>query len=289
MQGSLGTMTNAMATEPLRIKDWLGHEDNRLLPEASFYYRAWLDATKDIASVKKPLGEWLSLNGSADDIDHVCRAWLRAGGSFSFVRKPVLEWVMTHSLERDAVFILKYVVRQRVLPDDVTLKILAWCSHFATDPDAIWRLSSLTAHVSFDLSVEALRAAVVVLEPIFESPQPSGLTRSQVTAVLGNLSRLDPLRSEPMSHELDSLFVRWIRHPESFEPSVRHGPHHQTRHFLARLVEAAEAETEAPPDVSSLMAWVDTWDERTRVECKDLIKRLRKVRHLSGVWKQRRH
>src|SRR2546423_14118235 len=41
------------------IEDWLGHENNRLLPVASFVYRAWLNATNDLASVKRPLGEWL--------------------------------------------------------------------------------------------------------------------------------------------------------------------------------------------------------------------------------------
>jgi hypothetical protein len=255
------------------IKDWLAHENNRLIPEASFVYRGWLDRTKQTVTIEKPLAEWLVLNGTARDSDHVYHAWLQAGGRFDFVRAPVLEWLMSHRLEQDAVYLLKYVVKQRVLPDDVTQKILAWCSDFAADPDAIWRLSTLTAHVGHDLALEVLRTSESVLEPILANPYLPGLTRSQVTTVLGNLSRLEPLCSEPLSRELNALLRRWISHPQSFEASFRHGPHHQTRRFLARLVAALEGEARTS-GVSRLMTWVDSWDERIRIECSDLIARL---------------
>ncbi len=256
------------------IKDWLGHENNRLIPEAQFVYGGWLDRTKDTVSIEKPLAEWLVLNGTARDSDHIYRAWLQAGGGFALVRKHVLEWLMTHRLEQDAVYLLKYVVKQRVLPDDVTLKILTWCSDFAADPDTIWRLDSLTAHISYDLSLEALRTSESVLEPILANAYLRDVTRSQVTTVLGNLSRLEPLGSEPASRDFNTLLRRWISHPQSFEASSHHGPHHQTRQFLARLVAALDGEAR-PSDVSRLMGWVDSWDERTRIECADLIGRLR--------------
>lgn len=269
------------------IQDWLGHENNRLLPEASFVYRAWLNATNDLASVKRPLGEWLVVNGSADDSDYVFGAWLQAGGSFAFIRKQVFEWLRTHSLGRDAVYVLKYVVKQRVLPDDVTLKILAWCANFADDRDAIWRLNSLSAHIGGDLFVEAVRASGSVLEPLFANPDLPGVTRSQVTTVLGNLAKLEHVASHPESRELDSLLCRWMNHPQSFEPTARHAVHHQTRQFLIRLQAAAESDA-TTPELSPLIEWAGSWDEQTRLRSKDLIKRLRALRHTATGGRRRR-
>ncbi|HEY2321903.1 MAG TPA: hypothetical protein VGJ82_03480 [Thermoanaerobaculia bacterium] len=260
------------------IQDWLSHENNRLLPAASVVYRAWLDATKDTVAIQEPLAEWLALNGPADDIAHVFRAWLRADGRFTFIRSHVFDWVRTRPLGLDASYLLKYVVRQRVLPDDVALKALAWCANFASDPDAIWRLTSLTAHVGDDLFGEALRTSEPVLEPILANPQLSVVTRSQVTTVLWNLSTLEHLASQPPSRELDTLLRRWMNHPQSFEPTPYQAPLQQKRQFLTRLVAALESEGEMPA-FSALFEWIKSWDERTRVDCKDLIKRLRVVRH----------
>src|ERR1051326_953019 len=136
-------------------EDWLAQDDNRLLPEASLVYCAWLDVTGNVGLIEKPLAEWLTVNGAAEQSELVFRVWLQVGGRFAFIRRQVVEWVRTHSLRLDAGYLLKYVARQRVLPDDVTLKILHWGPEFAKDGDAIWRLSSLSAHVSADLFVEA--------------------------------------------------------------------------------------------------------------------------------------
>jgi hypothetical protein len=235
------------------IHDWLAHENNRLLPEASFVFRAWL----------------------------------QAGGRFAFIRNQVFEWMRTHTLERDAVFLLKYVVKQRVLPDDVTLKILDWCANFADDPDAIWRLNSLSAHIGADLFVEAVRASAVVLEPLFANPNLPSITRSQVTTVVGNLATLERVASHPGSRELDSLLCRWMDHPQSFEPTPRHAPHHQTRPFIIRLLAAAESEA-TTPDLSPLIEWIRSWDEQPRLHCNDLLKRARALRHTSTGGRQRR-
>ncbi|HEX7140830.1 MAG TPA: hypothetical protein VF219_23455 [Vicinamibacterales bacterium] len=271
------------------LKEWLGQEDNRLLPEAALVYRAWLDAGGRLDNVGQPIQDWLAHenNRLLPEASFVFRAWLQAGGRFVFVRKQVYEWVRTHSLERDAVYLLKYVVKQRVLPDDVTLKILGWCGNFADDPDAIWRLNSLSAHISADLLVEAVRASESVLEPLFANPDLPGVTRSQVTTVLGNLWKLEHLGSHPVSRELDSLLCRWMNHPQSFEPSARHAPYHQIRPFLVRLLAAAESEA-STPELSPLIEWVGCWDERMRLNCKDLVKRLRVLRHNSTGGRPRR-
>ncbi len=228
------------------IEEWLGHGDNRLLPEAAFVYRAWL----------------------------------RAGGRFKVIRKQVLEWVSANALERDAGYLLKFVAKQRVLPDDVTLKTLDWCSRFADDPDAIWRLHNLSAHVSSDLFAEALQASGPVLEPIFANPNLQGVTRLQVTTVVGNLSTLEQFASHPPSPELDALLRRWMNHPQSFEPEADHAPNHQTRPFLGRLLAAAESAAPTP-ELSPLIAWVERWDERTRINCKDIMKRVRSLKKKS--------
>ena len=266
---------------------WLSQENNRLLPEASRVYCAWLDVTGNAGLIEKPLAEWLAVNGGTKESERVFRVWLEVGGRFAFVRKEVFEWVRTHTLERDAGYLLKHVVRQRVLPDDVALKILNWCAEFAHDRDAIWRMSSLSAHVSADLFLDALRVAVPVLAPSFANPSLLPVTRSQVTTVLGNLTTLEHLASHPQSPELDALLCRWMNHPQSFEASPDHGRHHQTRHFLLRLIAAAESAVNTP-ELTPLIDWAGSWEERVRLNCKDLIKRARILRHKSTAGRPRR-
>ena len=262
------------------IQDWLGYENNRLLPEASLVYRSWLSATGDTVSIEKPLAEWLAVNASADDADRVFRAWLQFGGSFAHIREHVFEWLRTHGLERNAVYVLKDIVKQRILPDDVTLKSLDWCAKFSDDRDAIWRFAELTAHVGAERFAETVRASAAVLEPLFANANLPGITRSQITTVLGNLAMLEGLASQPGSRELDLLLCRWMDHPQSFEPSRRHGLRHQTRPFLTRLLAAAESETPTPA-LTPLLEWAGSWDEQPRAANKDLIKRVRHLRHTS--------
>lgn len=227
------------------VNDWLGHENNRLLPETSFVYTSWLDAGGKLQVVAEAINDWFAHenNRLLPEAEVVYRAWLQARGKFAAIRKPVLEWIRTHTLERSAVYLLKYVVKQRVLPDDVTAKILEWCAEFAHDPDAIWRLNSLSAHISSDLFIEAVRASAAVLEPIFAKPDLPGVTRSQVTTVLGNLVKLEHLGSHE-SRELDALLCRWMNHPQSFEPEPAHAPHHQTRQILARFLAGGRTRSE---------------------------------------------
>lgn len=260
------------------ILGWLRHENNRLLPEASLVYRAWLASTGDTVTVENALAEWLAANESAPGIDHLFTAWLQAGGQFAVIRNQVFDWVRIHGLERDAVFLMKYVTKQRILPDDVTLTILKWCTTFAGDPDAIWRLNSLSAHISVDLFDEAVRASQATLEPLFADATLAGVTRSQVTTVLGNLAKLEHFASHPPLPELDALLCRWMNHPQSFEPTARHGVYHQTRAFLIRLLEAAER-APATPELTPLLEWASSWEEKTRLASKDLIKRIRAERH----------
>jgi hypothetical protein len=213
--------------------------------------------------------------------------WLQVGGRFAFIRKQAVEWVRTHRLERDAVYLLKYVVKQRVLPDELTLKILDWCAEFANDRDAIWRLNSLSAHISTDLLVEAVRASASVFEPLFAKPDLPGVTRSQITTVAGNLAKLEHLSGQPPSQELDALLCRWMNHPQSFEPDARHAVYHQTREFLTRLIEAAEREP-TTPELTPLIEWAMSWEEKIRLNAKDLIKRLRSLRHTATGGRSRR-
>jgi hypothetical protein len=269
------------------IQEWLAHENNRLLPEASVVYRAWLNATRDTRSIEKALAEWVAVNGCGDDGEHLFRAWLHSRGRFVVIRKQFFEWVRAHSLERDAGYLLKSVVHQRVLPDDVTLKVLKWCADFADDPDAIWRLNSLSAHISSDLFEEAVRASASTLDPLFANPDLSGVTRSQVTTILGNLAKLEDFGAHPQSRELDALLCRWMNHPQSFEPSIRHAPYHQNRQFLTRLLAAAESETPTP-ELSTLLEWLGFWDGQARVRCKDLVKQVRALRHTATAGRRQR-
>ena len=148
----------------------------------------------------------------------------------------VLAWVRTHGLKPDAVFLLKYVAKQKGLPPDVARLILMWCKDFATDPDAIWRLSTLIHNIGPDLAEQALQASESVLEPILTKPNLKFVTRSQVSTILGDLTDFEPLRTGPAKDGLLNLLLRWVNHPQSFAGTRFHAPHNQKRAFISMLV-----------------------------------------------------
>src|SRR5205814_558965 len=73
------------------IKDWLGHENNRLIPDAQFVYGPWLNAKGEIDVVTEPIRDWLGHenNRLIREATFVYRAWLDAKGEIEVVQEPI--------------------------------------------------------------------------------------------------------------------------------------------------------------------------------------------------------
>jgi len=69
-----------------------------------------------------------------------------------------LAWFESYAAEMEAVFILKYIVRQKNLSPNILHAAIRWCALFSQNENAIWRATSLvTNYVARDQqSTEAL-------------------------------------------------------------------------------------------------------------------------------------
>jgi ferritin len=118
--------------EPLLA--WLNeHATNA---EASFIYRAWLDAGGDKDIVRKPLLAWLNEHATDADARFVYKAWLDAGGDKDVVREPLLAWLNEHGTEDGAQFVYKAWLDAGGDKDVVREPLLAWLNEHGTDDDA---------------------------------------------------------------------------------------------------------------------------------------------------------
>ena len=90
-----------LVREPIRR--WLA--DHATAPNASFVYKAWLDARGDRELVREPISAWLGEHATARDAQFVYKAWLDAGGKRELVREPMSRWLAEHATAREASFV----------------------------------------------------------------------------------------------------------------------------------------------------------------------------------------
>ena len=245
------------------LLNWIGQHGQKL--EAQFVYRAWLDATGDTGSVRDALATWLVVHADNDEIDFVCRSWLEAGGDFDFVREPTLVWVEKHNQEERAVFLLKYVTKQRQLPRSAILGVLGWCRRFATHEDAIWRLTRLGPQLwQSELIGEFVETAETVL-----SYQLRGRVR-QRDGVLGLLALLAGARMhmsletlEQTTEQTTVMLVKALRHPDLFRAVGPIPAAVQQQDLFRWFVELIQTQSLTDPieqrHIGQFLDWVNGW------------------------------
>ena len=158
------------------ISAWLGRHAEAL--EASHVYKAWLDAGGDRALVEPSIRAWLGGHAETLEAQFVYKAWLEAKGAFSVVRDPVLAWLDCNKGNRDAVYALKFVLREPSLPTATIIAAAQWCETFADSDDAIWRLATLSRHLrnketSREIALASLRVVECIDPDCFELSDPS--------------------------------------------------------------------------------------------------------------------
>ena len=212
------TKDRALVEDPIR--QWLEVTENRVGPEASFVYRAWLNATKDRALVEEPIRQWLSVarNRTADDADFLFRAWLEAEGNLETVLEGLFAWLHDHRDRYEAVYVTKVLAnKQKELPHQTVEDILQWCETFSGDEDAIWRLSQLRRHLQIpEIGETTLRTFKAVFRARLAGPAPVSLAIRR--NISGIFLNLIFLSNdvETLRETVDVYFVEWLRYPDSF-------------------------------------------------------------------------
>ncbi len=270
------------------IKEWLvSHKTDA---EASHVYKAWLDAGGDKALVQDAVGGWLLAHREDEDADHVFRSWLEAGGDRNLVWDSAMAWLAKHRDEESAVYVTKFIARQPDLPTSTVKDVLAWCRAFPTHEDALWRLTQLRSNL-FVAGVEydvVSTAEAVLADLVLPRSRPERVTRGQVTAVFFCLIASSEMQWEPLRERVDSLFVRWLRHPLSFGNDPKPFRSIQRVSFIQRLSALlASGALDLENDREALkrfIRWLNEWDLEWKQRASPVLEELKSRYPAPDVW-----
>jgi hypothetical protein len=253
---------------------WL--RQHKLARDAEFVYSAWLKATSETGDISESFAGWLREHCQYDEIDYVCRAWLDAKGDFELCRVAVLAWLERNWQQERAVYLLKNIARQQNLPIHAIAAVLRWCSCFASNEDAIWRLAQLEYKLHHpDLAEDFLLAAEAVLGFLFNTSFNRGTARCMIITlgILLTNRAFDAAAEE----RVDGLFVAVLRHPCIFSVDLQVPYRFQTPMFISKLMEAVDSGTVGPNDQASIerfLDWINQWAPQRKQKIRPLYAKL---------------
>ena len=246
------------------ITAWL--EEHGIAVEADFVYKAWLDARGEPELVRDFLVAWLEAHSTVPDADFLFKAWLQAGGSFSLVKLPAINWLRHYCDTAEAVYLTKFLAKQRDIPVETVAHILTWCRTFPTNEDAIWRLIQLGTHLlRTDVAEEVMITCEAALRPfILEGVQLKPVTRGLITTLFSYLIGASGLRYGTLCDRVDALLITWLRNPSSFGTSPAPYIAVQRPAFVQRIVDLlASGDLSVTHDREHLerfLHWVNNWE-----------------------------
>ncbi|HEX8166600.1 MAG TPA: hypothetical protein VF601_12535 [Beijerinckiaceae bacterium] len=289
-----------------KLETWLSVEDHATTHEAGFIYRAWLRAKtgklKD-DPLLPAIMTWISLHREDENLSFVLRAALERGIPFEVVAEVCFDVVRREWNKPEGSFLLKHVVKQKALSEDIILAALCWCAKFPSTPDSLTRFHSLLrwghlAHLtpSRITSVAAQILLHLSLDDIVSKPY----YLSAAPALLGELFKLG--HDFPEAEKLARIyFIRWLRDPRVFA-ARSHGRDHSDGlgelRPVDQMIELVEAlitllhHGEFTPKTSSsdrqaltrFCDWVATWEEGPRRELSGLVDELTERFGLPELW-----
>jgi hypothetical protein len=272
--------------DPITI--WL--EEHKTDPEAHFVYKAWLDAGGDKELVQDPIRAWLEKHKAGSKADFVYKAWLDAGGEFSVVRLSAILWLHHNYDKLEAVYLTKFLAKQRDIPIETVKDILMWCHKFSENEDALWRLTQLRKHLlREELGEELITTSEAVLDSLISRDvHPRTLIRGQINTLFSYLIGASGLRSGQLRNQVDSLLLTWVKNPSSYEKNPK--PHFtiQRSEYVHRIIYLLDTgKLTISKDRESLerfLYWVDSWDLSRKSRLYKEIAYLKENYPSPGLW-----
>ena len=127
-------------------------------------YRMWLVAGGSLDVVRDDVLRWLATFGRTKVSQYVYSAWLQAGGKYEVIGDACEKWFERNAESSDAVFLLKYIIRNEYLREPVVRAAIRWCARFAQLPDTIWRVCSLMGrHGNGPYALAITRSLIVTI------------------------------------------------------------------------------------------------------------------------------
>jgi hypothetical protein len=265
-------------------------EEHGTAAEAGFVYKAWLDAGGEPDLVRDFLVAWLEEHGTVPDADFLFKAWLQAGGSFSLVKLPAINWLHHYCDTIEAVYLTKFLAKQRDIPVETVADILTWCRTFPTHEDAMWRLTQLGHHLfRTEVAEDVIATCEIVLEPLLlEGASLEPVTRGQITTLFSYLIGASALCYGTLCDRVDALLITWLRNPSSFGTSPAPRTAIQRPAFVQRIVDLlASGDLSLTHDREHLerfLHWVNNWEPEQKSRLLSIFDRLRDYYPAADLW-----
>ena len=268
---------------------WLGKHE--MSEDAGFVYKGWLDAGGSIDRVRVSIFDWLAANFDSDQTDFLLKAWLEATRDFNSVRVPALQWFKRNKDKLDAVYVLKFIVRERELPSDAIEDVIAWCTTFPHVLDSVCRIFPILSHYgSGTLEKPLIDAAMLVLEHIRMDWLTDKGVRDATVATIGVLawklrfisdfgSRLDDVHA--------NVFLSPATYQAAFVPST---PNFVLNPALAQHVVGLVERKIIDPvrhrsDFERFADWLAAWPPERKRSLQPAMQVLERSCAIPGLWK----
>lgn len=285
------------------VEEWLSRGDNATRPGADIVYSSWLESVppSKLRRFYDQTLAWIEHNKDNDDCDFLLETWLDKRLDFDVVAEACFAAVRRLYRRKEAVYILKHVVRQEELPAEIVLCAYFWCAKFPGHPDVLSRFSPLTRPRHWSLIGE--KTFIGICARILNATAPeSFLDTAYATAVARSLlATVFQLGSVHATAEnLARIhFVRWLRDGRVFrtrEPADANAAvltFDQSVEFLDALLTvlatgefepASNARDEAV--VASFCEWVGAWSAPDAEVIRAMIAEFTERFGMAALWRK---
>jgi hypothetical protein len=257
---------------------------------ANFVIKAWLNATKEIETVKGYILSWLEVHSENFDADYVMRAWLDAKGDFDHIKTFAAKWLAEHYDKPEAVYLTKELAKQKHLPVETVRHILLWCKNFhnAKDNDAVWRLLHLKVKVlNSNVAVELLDASEKIIEFLLSKNRLDYRTKGQINTIFFDLFSNTGLQEPESIKRIEEIYLKWLKYPDSFGKNLTTFPPCQKPVCLERFTLVLEKNlldiTVDRLPIERFLRHFNNWLPENRQNLQPMIKDLQS-KYPSNVW-----
>jgi hypothetical protein len=286
------------------VAAWLAHRDHAASDEAQFIYKAWLEAAHgaQLRRFSNELLAWILAHQDDDNCDFVLESWLDKHLEFDPVAEPCFRAVRRLYNKRHCAFILKHVVRQKKLPEDVFLAALCWCAQFPDHEDALNRLGPLVG-INQAIIVGAAQLTRITAKVLYHTNVDSLIVDpyklAAARATLGSLFSIGESFT-PAEKLARVYFIRWLRDGRIFrhsQPTVQAGRTTPVFDQKKSLVEALltlmthgefapATNSEDEATLAKFCDWVGQWEALNQVAIAGLVEELTDRFGLPHLWQR---
>ena len=206
------------------------------------------------------------------------------------VRLPAINWLSRFKDTVEAVYITKFLAKQKALPIEAVVDILTWCRTFPTNEDAIWRLTQLDGHLlKAEIAEDVIVTCEAVLAPlVLEGGWLEPVTRGQITVLVSYIIGSRGLRSGEFRTRVDNLLMAWLRNPLSF--GSRPLPHIgvQRTAYVQRIADLIASDclsvTDDHEPLERFLEWVNNWEPKRKLQLLPIFEVLWREYPVADLW-----